>query len=382
MRALRNLRAKLRYRAGQVLARLLAPRRHSSILPAPELRSVLIVRINARMGNTLFLTPLISRLHAELPQARIDLALSNPKGEDLLAGLPGVGRVITFPHKGVDMIPRYLAAVRRLRAERYDLAIDPTPSSTSGRMALALARARFRLGFASADQWAPLTHAVAPPGPRVHQAVQPLLLLPQALGVGVDIRSVRLDLALRPEELQTGRERLAQALARRAGASASGVDPPPAFGFFAYATALKSLDPRYWRAFWEAFLALEPQVMPVEFLPSPQSAPLSAAFASLHVPSPRALSATIAATRLFVSADTGPMHLASATAVPTIALFCASDPALYGPLKPSDLVLEVASCPPAIAAERCRRAWQDACACERERRAARDHGAQELRLLR
>jgi heptosyltransferase I len=42
----------------------------------------------------------------------------------------------------------------------------------------------------------------------------------------------------------------------------------------------------------------------------------------------RALTATIAATRMFISADTGPMHLASSTAVPTVALFCASDPQL------------------------------------------------------
>jgi len=40
----------------------------------------------------------------------------------------------------------------------------------------------------------------------------------------------------------------------------------------------------------------------------------------------------------------GPMHLASSTAVPTIGLFHASDPALYRPLKPNDLAIDIIHC--------------------------------------
>ncbi|MEJ0008487.1 MAG: hypothetical protein WDM77_19525 [Steroidobacteraceae bacterium] len=47
--------------------------------------------------------------------------------------------------------------MRQLRATRYDLAIDPTPYSTSGRLLLSLTRARFRLGFSLPSQWAALT---------------------------------------------------------------------------------------------------------------------------------------------------------------------------------------------------------------------------------
>jgi ADP-heptose:LPS heptosyltransferase len=136
----------------------------------------------------------------------------------------------------------------------------------------------------------------------------------------------------------------------------------PLFGFFAHATALKTLDRRYWVEFWDAFLALEPQARPIEFLPGPHTAPTVPRFASLHIRSPRALAATIAATRLFISADTGPMHLASATTVPTVALFCATDPALYGPMKPSDLALEVAQYPPQLAARRCQLLWREGAA--------------------
>jgi ADP-heptose:LPS heptosyltransferase len=65
----------------------------------------------------------------------------------------------------------------------------------------------------------------------------------------------------------------------------------------------------------------------------------------------------MAATRMFISADTGPMHLASSTAVPTVGLFCASNPLLYGPMKPVDLAINIADCTPDLVAQRCHRLW-------------------------
>jgi ADP-heptose:LPS heptosyltransferase len=61
---------------------------------------------------------------------------------------------------------------------------------------------------------------------------------------------------------------------------------------------------------------------------------------------------------MFVCADTGPMHLASSTAMPTVALFCASDPGLYGPLKSCDLALDATHHSPAMLARLCYEHWQ------------------------
>jgi hypothetical protein len=44
--------------------------------------------------------------------------------------------------------------------------------------------------------------------------------------------------------------------------------------------------------------------------------------------------------------------------VPTVALFCASEPALYGPLKPSDVALDAARHSPAMLARFCHQHWQ------------------------
>ena len=275
----KNLRHRSREYLGWLLARLVGNRQVATSLAPQEVSSVLICRINGRIGNTLFVTPLIRYLHELLPNAAIDLALAYPQAEELLRGMPGVRRIIVFPHRQPQMIGRYLAALRRLRACRYDLAIDPTEFSTSGRVMLALARSRFRLGFASSAQWAPLTHAVPLPRQAMHQAVRPLYLPHRIFGAPFEPRAVRLWLPLPESELAQGRRAIAQAI---------GVErmptPSNAFGFFAHAANLKIIDRSWWLSFWEAFLAMEPQALPVEFLPSPTQPPTDERFASLHLP--------------------------------------------------------------------------------------------------
>jgi ADP-heptose:LPS heptosyltransferase len=355
-RALRTLRGDLRVVLGHALKPLLGRGEYATVLDVSEVSSVLICRINARLGNALFLTPLIERIHERLPNAAIDLAIGYPRAKELLGDLPGIRRIITFPYKGVQLVWKYLAALRAVRRERYDLVIDPTPHSTSGRMVLALCRARYKLGFEVASQWAPLTHAIPPPDPSTHQAVQPLELFSRALQIDFDPRAVHLWLPLRADELEAGRA----AIARAIGCGADTDRLSRVFSFFAHATGFKTVDRAYWAAFWEAFLELEPDAIPVEFLPGAATAPTDSRFATLNIPSQRGLTAAVAATRLFISADAGPMHLASTTPVPTIALFRATEPALYGPLKSCDVVIDVRTTSARETAEICRRAWQQA----------------------
>lgn len=343
----------MRYRLGRAAATLLGPRRYREHLNPAEIGSILICRINARMGNTLFLTPLIRTIRELIPQATIDLAIAYPHAEDLLGRMPGV-RIIGFPYKGVDLPRRYLGALRELRRRRFDLAIDPILNSTSGRAALIVARARYRLGYATEDQWAPLTHAVPPPEVTLHQAAQPVYLLRRALGLPFDPAEVRLWLPLEREEIEAGRAIVRGALAAQGPVAQAA----QAFGFFGHATGSKQIGSDYWRLFWDRFLSLEPDAIPLEFLPAPDSTPTDRRCATVHVPSPRALTAAMGATRMFISADAGPMHLASAQAVPTIALFCASDPALYRPLKPCDSALELRAWPPQAVAEHCAAIWR------------------------
>jgi len=334
--ALKGLHYRARCRLDRALTRLRG-RRHcqASILPA-EVSSVLVCRINGRLGNTLLLTPMLRRLHELLPHATIDVAIAYADARELLADMPGVRRVVVFPHRGPRLIRRYLRALRSLRSCHYDLVIDPIPASTSNRIALTLCRARARAGFAGDSQWSPLTHAVALPHEIVHHAVQPLFMVSRVLNATHDPCGGRLWLPLSAEQRSAGRAAIAQALGARSG------DLGNACGFFAHASGRKALGASWWRAFWPAFLALEPDVLPVEFLPPGGGGPVDETFAHVQFSSLRAMAGAIAATRLFISADTGPMHLACCTPVPTVGLFRASRLDLYRPLRPCDLAIEVA----------------------------------------
>jgi Glycosyltransferase family 9 (heptosyltransferase) len=322
-------------------------------LSVAPVSSVLICRINGRLGNALFLTPLIERVHELFPGASIDLAMSYPQASSLLKGQPGVRHIVAFPHKGIGMVWRYFAALCRVRARTYDVVIDPTPESTGGRIVLTLCRARYRVGFATYSQWAPLTHAVPQPEEFMHQAIQPVFLWCSIFGAPFDQQGIRLSLHLQAAEIEAGRSAIMRAIQGNNVRAGAGI-----FGFFAHGTGSKPLERAWWQAFWKAFLELEPAAVPVEFLPSPSAAPTDARLTSLHFPSARDLTAAIATTRMFVSADTGPMHLASATPVPTVALFRASNPILYRPLKNSDLVIDVRDCPPWLAAQQCHAVWR------------------------
>jgi heptosyltransferase-3 len=323
------------------------------VLRLDDVRSILVCRINGRMGNTLFLTPLIRHLHTLLPEAAIDVAVANARAPELLGDMPGVRQVVVFPHKTDRMVRRFLSALRRVRAHRYDLAIDPVPESNSGRAVMTLCRARRRLGFVTSFQWAPLTHAVPPPRDVMHQAAHPVYLIDHAIGREYSSDSVRLWLPLREDELRAGERLIAEAI---------GASEPSAtrvvVGYFAHAAGYKQLASAWWIEFWSAFTALNPEAIPLECLPSPGQPLTDERFAGFHVASPRGLSAAIAAMRMFISTDTGPMHLASSTPVPTVALFRASDPLQYGPLKPADLSIDVGRVPPVEAARMCQRVWQ------------------------
>jgi heptosyltransferase-3 len=350
----KSLRRNSRLLLGRSLARMMGPPAYETRLSPNVVSSVLVCRINGRLGNAVFLTPLINRLHELFPAAIIDLAMSYPQAPSLLQKLPGVRQVIHFPHKGVGMVWRYFAALRCMRATNYDVVIDPTPESTSGRIVLTLCRAKYRIGFAVDSQWAPLTHAIPESPEKMHQAVLPVYLLSTVFGAPCDQQGVRLSLHLQGSEVEAGRAAISTAIQRKkllAGSAGT-------FGFFAHGTGSKPLERAWWMAFWKAFLELEPGATPVEFLPTPSAAPTDERLASLHFQSVRELTAAISTTRMFISADTGPMHLASATSVPTVALFQASDPALYRPLKIGDLVIDARDCPPWLAAQHCHAVWR------------------------
>lgn len=317
---IKRARRNARRRVNRALTRLFGTMRPAARPLDPNTRRILVVRLNKRLGNILFLTPLLRTLAASLPTASIDVLIQDARQKPLLETLPGIGTVWVQGRS----LPAMLRLMRRLRARRYDLAIDPTGNSSSNRLAVALSGARQRMGFASRDQWLKLTHA-APRARSRHQAQQSVELVTHSTrGHAWQTFS---HLAVSPAEAaeRSAHEHWTNALGTREVRE-------PVIGFFRHATGRKRLDEAWWQAFVSLCTQRLPQARLLEIRP-PGSLPRGEPdIAEACIDELDVLAALLSRLDAFVAADSGPMHLAAAAGVPVVGLFKATDPTAYAPL--------------------------------------------------
>jgi heptosyltransferase-3 len=288
-------------------------------------RTILICRVNKRLGNTLFVTPLLRSLAATLAGAQIDVLVRNKTYAPLLEGLPSVRSVMLVP----DSLPARISLVRQLRRRAYDVAIDPSISSTTNRLFTRLSGARYKLGFASRHQWVHLTHAVPEPENELHQARQAVALMHSNLFAPPVRTFTNLCVHVSEQARQHATAVLEAALDTATGDRSDG----PLVGFFPFATGTKSLSASWWSQWTKALLEVVPGAYLVRVVPPghpPQ--PREARLVTVSFPELDRLAALIGSLDVFVAADSGPMHLAAAAGTPTIGLFSETLPELYAPL--------------------------------------------------
>jgi ADP-heptose:LPS heptosyltransferase len=256
----------------------------------------------------------------------------------LFKALPGVEQVFDFRRELLVHPLKLLAWLRRFRNNDYDLVIAPSPTSTSDRLAALFAPARYRLGFMTPNQWLPLSHAVPPPAnTNVHEAVKAMELL-RVMFPGERFEA-RLDIGLSREEHAAGRLALAKALEGYRGFPAA-----PVIGFFTEARFAKRLTAQWWQRWHQAMRSHSARL--VQILPPAEETPLAWGGTFYRSANLRRLSAVLSQMDLFVSADTGIMHLASAAHVPTVGLFKASAIPIYRPFGPEDVAIDVRAMSP------------------------------------
>lgn len=337
---IKRLRRGNRQRFNRLLTRVFGtvePRRRPF---ASDTRRILVVRLNKRLGNILFLTPMLRSLAASLPAATIDVLIQDARQKPLLEGLPGIGQVWVQEKS----LRATFGLLRRLRSVRYDLAIDPSGNSTSNRLALALARTQQRMGFAARDQWLPLTHAAPRPDSR-HQALQSVELL-QSSVTDFDWKTFN-TLAVFPcaPSHKLAQRHWQTAFAGQAHATTTTV------GFFTRATGRKQFDEAWWREFVTRFRKRLPAARLIQIRAPDQPEPIAPDIASVTIAELDVLAALLGRLHAFVAADSGPMHLAAATGVPVVGLFKTTAPESYAPLGQSCISLEGAALDPSAAVD-------------------------------
>ena len=115
-----------------------------------SISSVLVVRQDSRLGNLVLMTPLISGLRTVFPDARLDVLISEGF-EEMYRLNPEIDNLIVFQKKKARVIPwQYLRFIHNLRKNKYDLAVDVSNGyhfSLNNVLLTSLSGAKYRLGY-------------------------------------------------------------------------------------------------------------------------------------------------------------------------------------------------------------------------------------------
>ena len=299
--------------------------------------NILIVRLSS-IGDVVHTLPSLVALRRHFPEARIDwlvesscreVLLDNPDMSDLLeVDTVRWRRRLYSPRIWADVV----RTIRHLRARRYDVVLDLQGTIKSA-VAAFLVKGDRRIGFALSDlkeRMAALlyTERVTPNGSRPHVIDRNLSLL-TALGLETKERAFPIVVT---ESMERGAARTLEelGLSEYVVLNPGGSWPtkrwsPEKFGALASEIARK----------WE---------LPSLVLHGPGEEGIAERVvehsngASLIAPGLglREMIPYLQRARLFISGDTGPMHIASAFQVPVVGIFGPTDPARNGPFGQAD----------------------------------------------
>lgn len=294
-----------------------------------EIKKILVCRPNHRLGNQLLISPLLQEVAKTLPGARVDLFVKGNISPVLFKNYANVGEIIQLPKKPFKSAWKYMSGWWRIRKKRYDLVINVVNHSSSGKLSTRFARAKYKfLGDINAD-----IEARYPD--HVHMAKYPVYSFRSFIsefGYPKNGEPVpTLDLKLTASEKAEGKSILQNRVHNE----------NKTICLYTYATGAKRYSVEWWEDFYQRLTTAFPNYNILEILPVENVSQIAFKAPSFYSKDLRAIGSVIANTELFVGADSGMMHLASAAQVPTIGLFKANNLATYAPYNTKSAALHI-----------------------------------------
>jgi ADP-heptose:LPS heptosyltransferase len=282
-----------------------------------DVKRILVVRPNNRLGNLLLITPLVQEIEATFPQCKVDLFVKGFLAPIIFKNYPNVESFIQLPKKPFEQLPQYLAGWARVKKRRYDIVINVVNSSSSGRLSVQFARSKYKFYGDSIND----ANDTEDP----HIARYPVYNFRKfitLLGVTPNTGPVApLSLKLSAQELAQGKKTLDELVPAN----------KKTICIFTYATGTKCYPPTWWEPFYDALKNQYPDYNIIEVLPAENVSQIDFKAPSYYSKDVREIGAVMANTSLFIGADSGIMHLASAVQVPVIGLFSKNNISAYEP---------------------------------------------------
>jgi len=280
---------------------------------------ILISRPNNRLGNQILISPLIQELIEVFPNCKIDLFVRGGASTVLFQNYENVDKIIKLPGKPFNELNRYIRVWIKLRENRDDIAVNIDNRSSSGRLSTRFVRAKVRI-FGDEEQ----LNEKYPD--YIHIAKKPVYNLRHLLlQVGInrmDKPIPDLSIKLSPSELENGKKVLDAMM-----------NPlKKTICIYTFATGGKCYSKEWWADTYSHIknkYAEEYNIL--EVLPKENVSQIDFAEPTYYSVDLREIAAVIANSAIFIGADSGMMHLASASGAPTVGLFSLTCIPMYEP---------------------------------------------------
>jgi heptosyltransferase-2 len=289
------------------------------------------------LGDTVLTLPLLSEIKRRFPSTRLTV-LCSPLGRELLEGHPGVDALIVDDKRGADKgLLGLWRKAEALRERAFTMALTPHKSFRSA-LLLYLARIPYRVGFRQSKGWFLFNRRVNRQS-ECHDVERNLSIL-EAFEIGTKECRRALELPVNPVR-QNSVNRLLSSLGVNLGKMIVGVNPgsiwpTKRWAAEGFAQLIQLVKNKYdcevllFGASEDAAVASKIYDM------SGRSAINLAGKIGLQE-----LPAALNVCCVLVTNDSGPMHIAVARNIPTVAIFCATTPDLgFYPYSSNSIVLE------------------------------------------
>jgi len=284
-----------------------------------KIKKVLICRPNGRLGNLLLITPLIQEVSATFPNCQIDVFVKGTLAPIVFEKYDNVDKIIHLPKKPFKELVKYFKVWTLIRKQKYDVAINVDQNSSSGRLGVKFSTAKYKF-FGNLPEGVTLKHKDYD-----HIAKYPVYNFRHYLSeVGIEDKNepiALLDLKLSEAEIANGKQILDKI-----------IDPNKrTIAIFTYATGEKCYNPAWWTEFYTALKNEFPNDNIFEVLPVENVSQIDFQAPSFYSKDVREIGSVLANVAVFVGADSGIMHLSSASKAPTAGLFSVSNIKKYEP---------------------------------------------------
>lgn len=284
-----------------------------------DIKKVLIVRPNHRLGNQLLLTPLVQELINTFPNCKIDLFVKGGVAKPVFENYGQINKVIQLPKKPFSNLFGYAKGWLSIKQTEYDLVINGDKNSSSGRLLTQIAKARFKMFGDDYEELKSQCHNYE------HISKYPVYNLRhylKKLGIpGTNAPIPLLDIKLKDSEIITGEKILHSIIGNE----------NKTICLYTNATADKCYSDDWWMIFYSRLQQEFPEYNIIEMLPIENISKINFKAPHFYSMDIREMAAIIKNTSIFIAADNGVMHLASASLTPTVSFFSVTSPKIYAP---------------------------------------------------